>query len=551
MGIWIFRALAENGRSYRRTDLIVHFYELGVARLRNHWQGRGESGEEFLPGEHLYASDLDLFGSGSMFELLCTARTGIGKATLAKWLLNSAEPDEIAERQIAIAELRDQLELQERWASAGRVAAEHISASILRDWSDAYAISFPRFVQVFTILLPICLATSVILGLAGMLGAIWLWAVGAIVGLEALVAALMLKKTRMVSGNVTLPAFELSLLSPLLRLLGEQCFESPLLKSLQVALSRSTAWPSQHIGRLIWAVRVLELRRSEYFAAACALFLWGTNLSMVVEHWRQRHRQALNSWLESIGQFEALLCLARYAYENPDYSFPGIKVRPQPLFLATALGHPLLDRRDCVRCDLRLDAAATKLIMVSGSNMSGKSTLLRSIGLNAVLALAGGPVCATQLQISSLRVGCSISVQDSLMHGKSKFQAEVERLRKVLAMAPDGKLLFLLDEMLGGTNSSDRLAGARAITERLISADAIGLVTTHDLALTRVVSELDGRAVNSHFEEHYIDGEMRFDYQMRPGILAGTNGLSVMSALGLLSLAESEDAASPDRNSAP
>ena len=169
---------------------------------------------------------------------------------------------------------------------------------------------------------------------------------------------------------------------------------------------------------------------------------------MVVEHWRQQHRRALNGWLESIGQFEALLCLARYYYENPDYSFPTIEPQSYPLFHAVSPGHPLLDRRLCVRCDLHLDSEATQLIMVSGSNMSGKSTLLRAIGLNTVLALAGGPVCAAQLHISRLQIGCSMTTQDSLMQGKSKFQAEVERLRTVLALASSGDLLFLLDEML-------------------------------------------------------------------------------------------------------
>ena len=179
---------------------------------------------------------------------------------------------------------------------------------------------------------------------------------------------------------------------------------------------------------------------------------------------------------------------------------------------------------------------STQLIMVSGSNMSGKSTLLRSVGLNSVLALAGAPVRAAQLQISPLQIGCSISVHDSLLHAKSRFQAEVERLKWILDLSPTNNILFLLDEMLGGTNSADRLFGARAVIEQLAASGAVGLVTTHDLALTEVVKALDGRAINVHFEEHYENREMRFDYRMRPGVLTGTNGVNVMAALGLLSL---------------
>jgi len=171
--------------------------------------------------------------------------------------------------------------------------------------------------------------------------------------------------------------------------------------------------------------------------------------------------------------------------------------------------------------------------MVSGSNMAGKSTLIRSVGANALLALAGAPVCASRLQISAFQIGCSIAVHDSLVHAKSRFQAEVERLKWLLALSRTNNLLFLLDEVLGGTNSNDRFWGATAIIDQLARSGAVGLVTTHDLALTEVVRALDDRAINVHFEEHYENGEMRFDYRMRPGVLTRTNGLNVMAALGL------------------
>jgi DNA mismatch repair ATPase MutS len=294
----------------------------------------------------------------------------------------------------------------------------------------------------------------------------------------------------------------------------------------------------------------LDLSRSE-FALFLSPLLWGTNLAMLVERWRHRNREGLASWLASLGQFEALLCLARYSYENPDHTFPTLKPQSSPLFQAEALGHPLLDRKTCVRCDLRLDGQGTQLIMVSGSNMSGKSTLLRSVGVNSVLAFAGAPVRAARLIISPLQIGCSIAVQDSLLQAKSRFQAEVERLKWVLAMSRSSNALFLLDEVLGGTNSNDRFLGARAVIEQLTGSGAIGLVTTHDLALTEVVKALDGRAINVHFEEHYENGEMRFDYTMRSGVLTRTNGSNVMAALGLLPLPKAckTDASTPNTTS--
>ena len=260
------------------------------------------------------------------------------------------------------------------------------------------------------------------------------------------------------------------------------------------------------------------------------------SLPILIESWRQQNRTGVVQWLDSLGQFEALLCLARYYYENPDHTFAILSPESSPMFQAEGLGHPLLDRNTCVRCDIALEAKSTQLIVVSRSDMSGKSTLLRSVGLNCVLALAGAPVCAARIQISPLRIGCSISVHDSLLHAKSRFQAEVERLKWIIALSRTHSILFLLDEMLGGTNSADRLFGARAVIEQLAANRAIGFVTTHDLALTDVVRTLDGRAINVHFEEHYENNEMRFDYRMRPGVLARTNGVNVMTALGLLSL---------------
>jgi hypothetical protein len=504
---------------------------------------------EFRPESHPYASDLDLFGTGSLFELLCTARTGIGGAILAKWLLNPAECAEIAERQRAVAELRDQLDLREDWASVDGGAFDQAGASgaSARDWASGPVISFPPYAQTLAILLPICL-----IGLSGFvsIGAYtrgWLWAIGVLVGLEVMLAAVLLKKTRLTAANLVLPSFELSLLAPLLERIEAENFQCPLLKALQLRLTGLPGRPSKQIRRLrLWAW-LLNFRQIEYFALLASPLLWGTNLAILIERWRRQNREGLARWLDSLGEFEALLCLARYCYENPDHTFAILNPQSSPLFHAEALGHPLLDRQTCVRCDLQLDGQTTQLIMVSGSNMAGKSTLLRAVGLNSVLALAGAPVRAARLQISPLQIGCSISVHDSLLLGKSRFQAEVERLKWILNLSRTNNVLFLLDEMLGGTNSADRLVGARAVIEQLAAKGAIGLVTTHDLAVTEVVKALDDRAINVHFEEYYQNGEMRFDYRMRPGVLTRTNGVNVMAALGLLRLpnGNTNEAATP------
>ncbi len=537
----IVQSLTKNSRLHGRLQRIIDSYDRGLRRLRNQWQGQGIAGEEFRPETHEYASDLDLFGTGSLFELLCTARTGIGRAMLANWLLHPAEYREITDRQVAIAELRDRLDLREDWASVEGSAMDQTGSAIY-EWAGAPDIVFPSYLRVLGIALPSCLIATLVLAGVGALGLHWRWFVVVLLALEGLLSAATLRKTRRASANVVFPSFELGLLAPMLARLEEEHLQSPLLQSLQSQLRASPGSPAKQIRRLsLWAW-LLGLRQIEYFALLAAPLLWGTNLAMLIEHWRQQNRENLARWLDALAQFEALLCFARHYYENPDHTFAILEPQSDSLFQAEALGHPLLDRDTCVRSDIALDARGTQLMMVSGSNMSGKSTLLRSVGVSCVLALAGAPVRAARLRISSLRIGCSIAVRDSLLQGKSRFQAEVERLKWILDLSNKNRVLFLLDEVLGGTNSNDRFFGAKAVVGQLIANDAIGLVTTHDLTLSDVVQIFDGRAINVHFEEHYASGEMLFDYRMLPGVLPRTNGLHVMAALGLVPKAKNHDA---------
>lgn len=538
MSVSLVHSLTKNTQKHSRVQRIARFYSLGVARLNHQWQGTGIDGAEFKPSDHLFASDLDLFGPGSLFEFLCTARTEVGRATLASWLLNPAECKEAMERQVAGAELRDHLDLREAWASQDGHGLNLVGSSALKAWANARPVSFPSWARALAVLLPICLIGSLISAHLGVFGQYWFYAVAVPAILQALLATAVLKKVRAVTINLVV-ASDLALLGPLLLCMEENRFQSLLLKSLQSHLSCSSGRASKQIRILSTLEWLIGLRQVEYFAMVACLILWGTNLAILIEDWRQRNGANLTRWLESLGQFEALLCFARHSYENPDHIFPTLKPGSGPLFDAEGLSHPLLDRRTRVRCDVQLTPEGTHLIMVSGSNMSGKSTLLRSVGISAVLALAGAPVPARRLAISSLQIGCSIAIHDSLLNGKSKFNAELERLNWILALSRSKNLLFLLDELLGGTNSQDRYLGAKAVVERLVQNGGLGLVTTHDLALTEIVGAMDCRAINVHFEEQYKDGAMSFDYVMRSGVLTRSNGLIVMASLGLLPPIES------------
>jgi DNA mismatch repair ATPase MutS len=291
------------------------------------------------------------------------------------------------------------------------------------------------------------------------------------------------------------------------------------------------------VHRLRLLVDLFDSRRNQFFAPVALLTMWDVHLALAIEAWRARHGDAVAAWLAAVGQLEALCSLAGFAWEHPADVYPELD-EAETRFEAAALGHPLMAEARCVRNDVAL-GGATRVLIVSGSNMSGKSTLLRAVGTNAVLALAGAPVRASRLRLSRLSVGATLRIRDSLQEGTSRFYAELVRLRDLVRIAEGPvPLLFLLDEILHGTNSHDRRLGAAAVVSGLVERGAIGLVTTHDLALSAVADDPSLRAANVHFEDRLEDGQMLFDYRMRPGVVQTSNALALMRSLGLWSADE-------------
>jgi DNA mismatch repair ATPase MutS len=273
-------------------------------------------------------------------------------------------------------------------------------------------------------------------------------------------------------------------------------------------------------------------------AVAALIQLVRPHVAVAVDGWRRRHGKRVRVWIESVAELEALMSLAAYHYERDRDPFPEIvgaeaASRSPALFEGVRLGHPLLPSASVVRNDVSLNQQA-QLLVVSGSNMSGKSTLLRTVGINAVLALMGAPVRATSLRISPLAIGATLRIQDSLQEGRSRFYAEITRIREIADLAGGPvPLLFLLDELFHGTNSHDRLVGASGVLMNLLDRGAIGLITTHDLALTAVADRLAPRAVNVHFEDWFEGQQMQFDYVMKPGPVTRSNAIALMRAVGL------------------
>jgi hypothetical protein len=520
------------------------FFERALARLDGHWPGTGEAGDCYLTAEHPYAADLDLFGKGSLFELLCTARTHIGEDTLARWLMAPAAPAVARARQEAVIELRPRVDLREDLAVAGEEARTGVDPVSLAAWGEAPAAMQDRRLRV----------TMVALTVLGAVGAVALftWIFGVVrayqlpASLEALsrdVAVVVFlgnwlflrrrrKQTDAVVTAVEQAAHELGLLSEVLVRLEREKFQSPMLAALRQSLDAEGEPPSQRIARLNKLVERLDSRDHVIIRVLEPFLLWTMHTAAGVEDWRRHSGPAVRRWLTAAGEIEALCTFAGYAFDHPADPFAEF-VEGAVSIEAEGICHPLLPAEQAVRNDLRL-GSAPQVLMVSGSNMSGKSTLLRTLGINAVLAQAGAPVRARRLRLTPLAVGASIRLSDSLQGGVSRFYAEILRIRQILdSTAGALPVLFLIDEFLAGTNSHDRRIGAEALVRGLVNRGAIGLVTTHDLALAEIVESLGERAANVHFEDQLADGKIHFDYVMRPGVVRKSNALELMRSVGL------------------
>jgi hypothetical protein len=512
----------------------ITFYERGLARIEDRWQGRGEPGDRFRNDDHPYANDLDLFGRGSLFELLSLARTRAGEAVLAGWLTKPAAPVQITGRQEAVMELTPLLDLRERLSLAGTAVAAGVHDEDLLAWATAPPMLGPAWGRWLAAGLTVAVMVSGVLWLAG--GEEWPLLVA--LGVQAGVAWPLQKRVERALHRGSAAARDLDLLGHLLERLEGQQFSSPQLVALRHAADASDGRRASDATRSLHRLAELhDWQHNLIFLLLSLPFLWGTHVAWAMESWRRRHGGRIRAWLAAVAEFEALSSLSAYRFEHPRDPFPQLVVTTtgadRALFDGVGLGHPLLPLDRCVCNDVRLDADQ-RLLVVSGSNMSGKSTLLRTVGINVVLAQAGAPVRAASLRLSPLALGATLRIQDSLQEGRSRFYAEITRVRQLsdLARGPV-PLLFLLDELFHGTNSHDRLVGASGVLRSLLDAGAIGLVTTHDLALTAIADALAPRAANVHFEDWFDAGEMRFDYRMKPGPVTRSNAIALMRAVGL------------------
>jgi hypothetical protein len=529
-----------HGRATERVeelDTAVGFYDRGLQRIDGAWAGTGNQSTDLASPDHPYAVDLDLFGKGSLFELLCTTHTGIGERRLANWLLEPASPHEVKKRQSAVEELEPNLTLRESVAVSG-AGTPTVAADELSRWGEGKAVFGSPMARALRFV-AVVLGTAMVL----MLIAWRLDRVGPVGVVGAFAANLIFlgvvrKSTNRVLSGLSKASGELSVLVTLLRHLEQSAFESPKLEELRQQLVVDSITASVAVGRLRRLTSWVESRDNMLFGLVSILLVLPVHFALSAEKWRARFGKGVRRWVDDAGELEALCALAAYAYEHPGDIFPelvqrGDEEEEECLLDARSIGHPLLDPRKCVTNDVTIDSPVRAWI-VSGSNMSGKTTLLKAVGVNAVLAMAGGKVRAESFRIRPVQVGATIHIEGSLQAGRSRFYAEVRRLKQLMDLASgDLTLLFLLDEVLHGTNSNDRRAGAIALLERFFEKSAFGLVTTHDLGVAEGAGKLGDRVLNHHFIDHVEDGKLSFDYKLRQGVVPRGNALQLMREVGL------------------
>jgi len=506
----------------------VAFYERGLARIEDRWAGTGETGDRFSDPHHVYAADLDLFGHAGLFQLLSTARTRVGEQTLARWLLSPAPLEQIRQRHAALGELRSELDLREDLAVLGEDARVGVHPQELVDWAE----SPNQMKTVWIAWLAPVLAASAIAGAVAW--AVWDLATPLVVAIviEAVLTYRLRRPLESVFHGTEHAFHDLNLLSGVLARLESHPFRGPRLEQLQRELRSGSVGAFPAIARLRRLVDLINSRHNFFVRIIDAPLMYSVQVGFAAERWRTAHGHAVRKWIAAVGEMEALLSFAAYSFEHPNDPLPEF-TDGAASFEAEALGHPLLPEANCVRNGVHVSGLA-RVLVVSGSNMSGKSTLLRTVGINAVLAMAGAPVRARRLRLTPLEVGASIRINDSLQEGSSRFYAEITRLRQIVDLAGGRPaLLFLLDELLQGTNSHDRRIGSEGVVRALVERGAIGLISTHDLAITEIGGSLDGHLRNVHFQDELANGKMSFDYILRDGVVTKSNGLALMRSIGL------------------
>lgn len=501
-----------------------------AARLQNQFI-REDTGEAYVENNHFYTSDLDIFGQHSIYKLLNRTHTFGGAHTLAQWLKIAASADEITRRQQAVADLTPRLE----WRQSLEANAMHFKEVIqpthnvvhwmaLTDTSkQLFRMKIARFLPLITI--PLFIGWSFNL--------VPFQLVFLFILFHLLILRSIFKKVKEICDKTTTVSKTLLSYASIITLIENEKFTSNKLQDLQSVFGDGHTTASHAIRQFAVILRNLNYRDNAFFYAIVGILsLWDLQFLVRTEAWQLQHREDLPRWLEAVAEWETLNSIAGFSFANPDFTLPVISREPMEL-QAKALGHVLIREGKRVSNDIEFSGLGKSLV-ITGSNMSGKSTFLRTVGVNMVLALAGAPVCAQAFKVSVVQLFTSMRTQDSLEESVSSFYAELKRLKQLIErMEQPQPVMYFLDEILKGTNSQDRHNGAKALIRQLHQHNASGFISTHDLELGRMEDEHPDFVGNYSFNSEVIDGKLFFDYTLRKGICHSFNASELMKQIGI------------------
>jgi hypothetical protein len=517
-------------RQLQRLQAARRFLESRLARLQRVFGSDLADGREYKNDQHPWTQDLDVFGQGSLFQMLNECRTQPGRRQLADWMMTVPTAEEIRVRQSRARGLKDSLQLRESLACIPDKADWTSAERLLQTWVNEPARPISTFVLIWSLLVGAAALPILTLVATDILSPSWLLVLVILQTPAVLLTRQQIRQTAAVMDNVDAA---LRQFGAVIEAFEQHPVDEPSVRDLLNRFSSELMPTSEAIAQLSRLTQWLNnAMRHQVFAPiawACGLFVLLTHR---IESWRRTHGPDVPDWLRTAAILEATLSVAGYNFDHPGDCVPEILDDRREL-MAQDLGHPLLNDSICVRNSVRLGGEQS-LMLISGSNMSGKSTFLRSIGASVVLTYCGAVVRATSFQTFAFQLGTAMRMSDSLLEGRSLFYSVLQRLKSVVDLTSGPRtVLFLLDEILHGTNSHDRRRGAEAVIRSLVDRGGVGIVTTHDLALTRIADSMPNQAVNKHFEDTIVDGTMLFDYRLRDGVVERSNAIELMRMLGL------------------
>jgi len=493
-----------------------------------------DKGEEFISTDHAYSSDLDIFGDRSVFHYLNRTTTSIGKRFLSNWLTTFPEDlsiEKVKEKQEVVQELAGKVDLRQNIQAHGRFIEDSMkrleSFQDLFDEPDAVLGKMPLII--FIHLFPLFTLGAVV---SVFFHVSWLVPLGLVL-VQGIVNRLTGKARQRIYNLSSRNAKILTAYSKITAELEKEIFVCKKLNEYKSELFLEDKSASSHIKKLSTLLGYFDMRLSkEFHLPFNNLLFWDLHCVYRIEKWKKKTGPVIHKWFDVIGNFEALSTFSNALFNNPDWTMPemsGLDFRLE----ARSIGHPLIPKMENIRNDIFLKQKGNILI-VTGPNMSGKTTFLKTLGVNIVLAIAGGPVCAKRFVLSPLKIYTSMKVTDSLDKKLSLFYAELQRLKMIMdAILRKEPVFFLIDEMLKGTNESDRHKGAMALIKQLVENDADGLLATHDLGLTKLEQDYAEKISNYHFDGYIEEDKLLFDYELKTGICQSSNALELMKKVGI------------------